>query len=168
MKDGGMRFIWDGEDLHVLLPGRSCAVSTPCNRLYFPFSWQLNTNNRMDDGLGFIACARGGAQAVTGVINDHVLCLAGQWNCSTICMCSILLLSLGVIGTHGEAPSHTNPLFFFFFCIEVSGSESPSPNRSSYRPALQDSMFQHRLNRNVLLVRFSVTTSHQLKLPFLN
>lgn len=37
MKDSGQRFLWDGEDGHVLLTRRSCAVSTPCNRLYFLF-----------------------------------------------------------------------------------------------------------------------------------
>lgn len=30
----------------------------------------------MDDGLGFIVCAQGGVQDMTGVINDHALCLA--------------------------------------------------------------------------------------------
>lgn len=44
--------------------------------LLFSFSWQLNTNNSMDDGPGFIVCARGGVQDTTGVINDHALCLA--------------------------------------------------------------------------------------------
>lgn len=44
--------------------------------LLFSFSWQLNTNNSMDDGLGFIVCAQGGVQDMTGVINDHALCLA--------------------------------------------------------------------------------------------
>lgn len=44
--------------------------------LLFSFSWQLNTNNSMDDGLGFIVCAQGGMQDMTGVINDHAWCLA--------------------------------------------------------------------------------------------
>ncbi len=29
----------------------------------------------MDDGLGFIVCAQGGVQDMTGVINDHAWCL---------------------------------------------------------------------------------------------
>lgn len=37
VKDGGPRFLCDGEDSHVLLTGSSCAVETPCNWLYFPF-----------------------------------------------------------------------------------------------------------------------------------
>lgn len=37
MKDGGQRSLWDGEDAPVLLTGRSCAVSSPCTGLYFPF-----------------------------------------------------------------------------------------------------------------------------------
>lgn len=44
--------------------------------LLFSFSWQLNTNNSMDDVLGFIVCAQGGVQDMTGVINDHALRLA--------------------------------------------------------------------------------------------
>lgn len=40
-------------------------------------------------------------------------------------MCSILLPSLGVIGTHGEACS--------FSAVEVSGNEAATPNRTSYR-----------------------------------
>lgn len=87
--------------------------------LLFSFSWQLNTNNSMDDVLGSIVCAQGGVQDMTSVINDHTLCLAWQRNCSTICMCSILLLSLGVIGTHGEACS-------FFCCGSIrNGAATP-------------------------------------------
>lgn len=44
--------------------------------LLFSFSWQLNTNNSMDDVLGFIVYTQGGLQNMTGVINDHALCLA--------------------------------------------------------------------------------------------
>lgn len=44
--------------------------------LLFSFSWQLNTNNSMDDVLGVIVCAQGGVQDMTGVINDRALCLA--------------------------------------------------------------------------------------------
>lgn len=39
--------------------------------LLYSFSWQLNTNNSVDDGLGFIVFAQGGVQDMTGVINDH-------------------------------------------------------------------------------------------------
>lgn len=79
----------------------------------------------MDDVLGFIVCAQGEVQDMTGVINDRALCLPWQRNCGTICMCSILLPSLGVIGTHGEACS--------FSAVEVSGNEAATPNRTSYR-----------------------------------
>lgn len=38
---------------------KETAVLLRClvTELLFSFSWQLNTNNSMDDGLGFIVCA---------------------------------------------------------------------------------------------------------------
>lgn len=62
--------------LSRLLTGYSRVLARLVTGLLFSLSWQLNTNNSMDDVLGFIVCAQGGVQDMTGVINDHALCLA--------------------------------------------------------------------------------------------
>lgn len=84
---------------------QTCFLQRLVPGLLFSFSWQLNTNNSTADELGFAVFAQGGVQDMTGVINDRALCLAWQRNRSTICMCSTLPPSLGVIGTQGEACS---------------------------------------------------------------
>lgn len=75
MRTGGwQRFLPDGKD--VRLQETAVFVQRHVTGLLFSFSWQLNTNNSMDDVLGFSVCAQGGVQDVTGVINDHALRLA--------------------------------------------------------------------------------------------
>lgn len=113
---GWRRFLPDGENSHVCVQDTAAFLQCHVTGLLFSSSWQLNTNNGLADVLGFIVCAQGGVQDMTGVINDHALCLAWQRNCSTICMCSILSPSLGVIGTPGEACS--------FSAVEVLGNEA--------------------------------------------
>lgn len=73
---GWLHFLSEGEDSHVCLQETAVLLQRLVTGLLFSFSWQLNTNNSMDDVLGFIVCAQGGAQDMTGVINDRALCLS--------------------------------------------------------------------------------------------
>lgn len=60
----------DGEHSHIRV------LATPCNTTFIFLFLAVKQNNSVDDVLGFIVCAQGGVRDMTGVINDHALCLA--------------------------------------------------------------------------------------------